>query len=89
MLLQKIAEEGKRPNSFYEATITLMPKPKMPSKEKKEKNQINKIRNENGEITTDNTKIQRIIGTISNYMPIKWTTWKKWTNSYKRITFQN
>ena len=19
--------------------------------------------------------------TISNYMPIKWTTWKKWTNS--------
>ena len=28
---------------------------------KREKNQINKIRNENGEITTDNTKIQRII----------------------------
>ena len=30
-------------------------------KEKREKNQINKIRNENGEITTDNTEIQRII----------------------------
>ena len=28
---------------------------------KKENNQINKIRNENGEITTDNTRIQRII----------------------------
>ena len=28
---------------------------------KKEKNQINKIRNENGEITTDNIEIQRII----------------------------
>ena len=26
-----------------------------------EKNQINKIRNENGEITTDNTEIQRIM----------------------------
>ena len=26
----------------------------------REKNQINKIRNENGEITTDNTEIQRI-----------------------------
>ena len=30
-------------------------------KNKTEKNQINKIRNENGEITTDNTEIQRII----------------------------
>ena len=29
--------------------------------EKREKNQINKIRNKNGEITTDNTEIQRII----------------------------
>ena len=26
-LLQKTAEEGKRPNSSYEATITLTPKP--------------------------------------------------------------
>ena len=51
-------------------------------KKKGEKNQINKIKNENGEITTDNTEIQRIIETtISNYMPIKWTNWKKWTNS--------
>ena len=30
-------------------------------KEKREKNQINKIRNENGEITTDNAEIHRII----------------------------
>ena len=30
-------------------------------KKQREKNQINKIRNEKGEITTDNTEIQRII----------------------------
>ena len=29
-LFRNIAEEGKRPNPFYEATITLIPKPKMP-----------------------------------------------------------
>ena len=32
-----------------------------PIKKQRKKNQINKIRNENGEITTDNTEIQRII----------------------------
>ena len=30
-------------------------------KEKREKNQINKIRNEKGEVTTDNEEIQKII----------------------------
>ena len=30
-------------------------------KEKREKNQISKIRNESGETTTDNTEIQKII----------------------------
>ena len=31
-------------------------------KKKREKSQINKIRNEKGEVTTDNAEIQRIIG---------------------------
>ena len=30
-------------------------------KKKREKNQINKIRNEKGEVTTDNAEIQRIL----------------------------
>ena len=30
-------------------------------KKQREKNQINKIRNENAEVTTDNTEIQRIM----------------------------
>ena len=35
-LIQKIAEEGKLPNSYYEATITLLPKPdKDPTKKRK------------------------------------------------------
>ena len=34
-LFQKIAEEGKLPNSFYEATITLTPKPDKDAKKKK------------------------------------------------------
>ena len=35
-LFQKVAEEGKLPNSFYEATITLIPKPDKGATQKKE-----------------------------------------------------
>ena len=50
---------------------------------KKERTQINKIRNEKGEVTADTAEIQSILREITrrNCMPIKWTTWKKWTNS--------
>ena len=54
---------------------------------KKEKNQINKIRNENGVVTTEcrNTKDYETI--MNNYMVIKCITWKKWTDSLKSSVF--
>ena len=59
-------------------------------KKKRERTQINKIRDEKEEITTDTAEVQRV---IRNYymhdMPIKGTTWKKWTNSWKGTTFQD
>ena len=61
------------------------------SSRKKEKDQINKIRNEKGEVTTDNAEIQRIIKEtiMNNHMAIKWITWKKWTDSHKSSVFQD
>ena len=59
-------------------------------KKQREKNQINIIRNENGEITTENTntKDHKRLQSATIYTK-KWTTLKKLTNAYKSITFQN
>ena len=56
-----IAKINKAKSCFFEK-INKIDKPLARLiKKQREKNQINKIRNENGEITTDNTEIQRIV----------------------------
>ena len=79
---ETIAKINKTKSWFFEK-INKIDKPLAKLiKKQREKNQISKIRNENGQITTDNTEIQRIIKDYyQQLMQIKWTTWKKWTNS--------
>ena len=51
-----------KPQSWFFEKINQIDKPLARLiKKQREKNKINKIRNENGEIMTDNTEIQRII----------------------------
>ena len=50
-------------------------------KNKREKNQINKIRNEKGEVTTDNVEIQMIIRDYYELYGNKIDNLEKWTDS--------
>ena len=57
---ETIAKISKTESWVFEK-INKIDKPLARLIKKKKKNQINKIRNENGGITTDNTEIQRIV----------------------------
>ena len=56
-----IAKRNKAKSWFFEKLNKIDKPLARLIKKQREKNQVNKIRNENGEITTDNTEIQRII----------------------------
>ena len=58
---QTIAKINKAKSWFFEKIYKIEKPLAKLIKKQREKNQINKIRNENGEITTDNTEIQTII----------------------------
>ena len=57
---ETIVKINKTKSWFFEK-INKIDKPLARLIKKKQKNQINKIRNENGEVTTDNAEMQRII----------------------------
>ena len=60
--MQKRPQQNNKAQSWFFEKINKSHKPLARLiKKQREKNQINKIRKENGEITTDNTEIQRII----------------------------
>ena len=58
---ETVAKINKTKSWFFEKVNKLDKPLTRLIRKQREKNQINKIRNETGEITTDNTKIQRII----------------------------
>ena len=75
--------EIKKTKSWFFEKINKIDKPLARLiKKKRKKNQINKVRNEKGEVITDNAEIQRIIRDYyDQLMEIKWITWKKRTDS--------
>ena len=58
---ETIAKINKAKSWFYERINQIDKALARLIRKQREKNQINKIRNENGEITIDNTEIQRIM----------------------------
>ena len=58
---KKIVKINKTKSWFFEKTHKIDKPLARFIKKKREKNQINKIRNEKGEVITDNAEIQRII----------------------------
>ena len=59
--MKETIEKINKTKSLVFEKINKMDKPIQTHQEKRDKNQINKIRNEKGEVTTDNVEIQRII----------------------------
>ena len=79
---ETIVKINKTKSWFFEKTNKIDKPLARVIKNKRQKNQINKIRNEKGVVTMDNAETQRIIRDCYEQLyGIKWITWKKRTDS--------
>ena len=80
-MMEKIAKINKRKSWFFEKINVIVKQLTRFIKKKRERTQINSIRNEKGEVTTDTAEIQRIMRDYYKQLYANNITWKKWTNS--------
>ena len=80
-MMEKIAKINKRKSWFFEKINVIVKQLARFIKKKRERTQINSIRNEKGEVTTDTAEIQRIMRDYYKQLYANNITWKKWTNS--------
>ena len=78
-----------KPKGWFFEKINKIDKPLARLIKKKKKNRISKIRNEKGEVTTDDAEIQRIRDYYEQLYGNKMDICKKWTDSLKSSTFQD
>ena len=81
--MKKAIEKINKTKSWFVEKVNKIDKPLARLiKKKRERTQINKIRNEKGEVRTDTVELQSILRDYYKQLnAIKWTTWKKWTSS--------
>ena len=87
---KKTTEKINGTKSWFFEQITKINKPLARLIKKRERIQINKIRNEKGEVSTDITEIQKTIRDYDMQLYTnKMENFKKWTNSQKSTIFQD